>query len=238
LPYYKRWRRYYRRSDPAKFEKAREMRSNPTPAEEKMYNILYTQVVPKFPQCIFYRQSVQYGYTLDFYCPKLRLGIEVDGYVHDEQKQYDSQRDNNLARHGIDIFRFSNDNVLYNSQAVASDLCQIIGVRARHRGLTANHEYSTTTAQTPITATTLQTKSGCFIATATYGTPLAQEIKILRRFRDSRMEPNLIVRHFVTLYYNASPPLARVISRNKKMKAFVRLSLKPIIRLFASNNSA
>jgi hypothetical protein len=192
-------------------------------------------VVSKFPQCIFYRQSVQYGYTLDFYCPKLGLGIEVDGYVHDQQKQYDSQRDNNLARYDIDIFRFSNDNVLHNSQVVASDLCQIVGVRARHRGLTANHEYSTSPAQTLTTATTLQTKSSCFIATAAYCTPMAQEINTLRRFRDSRMEPNLILRHFVTLYYNVSPPLARVISGNKKMKAFVRLSLKPIIRLFETN---
>ena len=206
------------------------MRNNPTPAEAKMYDILYTQVVPKFPQCIFYRQSVQYGYTLDFYCPKLRLGIEVDGYVHDEQKRYDSQRDNNLARYSIDVFRFSNDDVLYNSQIVASDLCQIVGVRARHRGLIANSEYSTTTAQTPTTATTLQTKSECFIATAVYGTPLAQEIKILRRFRDSRMEPNVILKQVVISYYKISPPVARVIALSENVKAFFRLCLKPIIR--------
>jgi very-short-patch-repair endonuclease len=214
------------------------MRHNPTPAEAKMYEILYSEVVPKYPQCIFYRQSVQFGYTLDFYCPKLRLGIEVDGYVHDEQKQYDSERDNNLARYGIDVFRFSNDNVLYNSQVVASDLCQIVGVRARHRGLTANPEYSTSSAQTLTTATTLQAERGCFIATAAYGTPMAQEINTLRRFRDSIMEPNVILKHFATLYYKTSPPVAKVIARSKNMKAFVRLSLKPIIRLFETSNSA
>jgi len=102
---------------------------------------------------------------------------------------------------------------------------------------TNNYQESSKRTQTPTTATTLQTKSSCFIATAAYGTPMAQEIKTLRRFRDSRMESNLVARHFVTLYYNTSPLLARVISRNKKMKVFVRLSLKPIIRLLKSNDS-
>ena len=132
--FYSKRRRYYKRSSPAKFDKAAEMRKNPTRAEAKMYDILYSEVVPKYPQCIFYRQSVQFGYTLDFYCPKLRLGIEVDGYVHDEQKKYDYGRDNNLARHGIQIFRFSNDDVLYNTHVVASELCQIVEEKSSHRG--------------------------------------------------------------------------------------------------------
>jgi very-short-patch-repair endonuclease len=230
--FYSRRRRYYRRSDPAKFDKAYEMRHNPTPAEAKMYDILYSEVVPKYPECIFYRQSVQFGYTLDFYCPKLRLGIEVDGYVHDEQKQYDSRRDNNLARYGIQIFRFRNDDVLYNTHAVASDLCKIVEEKNSRRGFIAAPDDGTTTGQT------LQNKTSCFIATAAYGTPMAQEINTLRRFRDLSLESNLIGRHLVTLYYNTSPPLATVITRSKNMKAFVRLSLKPIIRLFEASNSA
>jgi very-short-patch-repair endonuclease len=206
------------------------MRHNPTPAEAKMYDILYSEVVPKYPQYIFYRQSVQFGYTLDFYCPKLRLGIEVDGYVHDEQKDYDYHRDNNLARHGIQIFRFRNDDVLYNTHAVASDLCQIVEEKNSRRGFIAAPDDGTTTGQT------LQNKTNCFIATAAYGTPMAQEIDTLRRFRDSKMEPNLIGRYLITLYYNLSPPLARVIARSKNMKALVRLNLKPIISFLESNN--
>jgi very-short-patch-repair endonuclease len=244
MPYYRR-RRYYRRSDPAKFDKAYEMRHNPTRAEAAMWDILRGQIRQRFPDQIFRRQYVQYGYIIDFYCPTLRMGIEVDGYVHDDQKKYDIRRDRRLARRGIHVFRFSNDNVLYNTQAVASDLCQIIEVRLRHRNYSANAvlenksaTQTPTTTQIPTTATTLQTERSCFIATAAYGTPMAQEINILRRFRDSRVKPNLIARHFVTLYYNASPPLARVISRNKKMKAFVRLSLKPIIHLVESSNSS
>ena len=76
----------------------------------------------------------------------------------------------------------------------------------------------------------------CFIATAAYGTPMAEEINTLRRFRDEVMEPNLLGKYFVTLYYDISPPLARVIARSKSMKAFVRLNLKPIIRSLESRS--
>jgi very-short-patch-repair endonuclease len=236
--YYKR-RRYYRRSDPAKFDKAYEMRHNPTRAEAAMWDILSGQIRQKFPDHIFRRQYVQYGYIIDFYCPTLRMGIEVDGYVHDDQKNYDIRRDNRLASNGIHVFRFSNDNVLYNTQAVSSDLCQIIEVRSRHRGYSANEILENTSAtqtaksaQSPTTATTLQSTSGCFIATAAYGTPTAREINILRKFRDLRMEPNVILKHFVILYYKMSPPVAKVISLSEDLKAFVRLCLKPIIYFF------
>lgn len=72
--------------------------------------------------------------------------------------------------------------------------------------------------------------AGCFIATAAYETSMASEINILRNFRDEKMEPNLVGRHLVTLYYTISPPIANIVARSQKMRAFVRLNLKPIIR--------
>lgn len=71
--------------------------------------------------------------------------------------------------------------------------------------------------------------AGCFIATAAYGTPMAVEIDILRDFRDERMEPNRLGRNLITLYYKVSPPIASIVARSQKMRAFVRLNLKPII---------
>ncbi|MCW4018324.1 MAG: hypothetical protein NWF00_06560 [Candidatus Bathyarchaeota archaeon] len=79
------------------------------------------------------------------------------------------------------------------------------------------------------------TSSNCFIATAAYGTPMAPEINILRQFRDLKMSPNLIGKYFIILYYFLSPPIARIISRNNDMRALVRFSLKPIVRLFRQN---
>ena len=215
-----RRRRYYKRSDPAKFEKAAEMRSNPTPAEVFMWEILRRQVYQSFPDYVFYRQSVQYGYILDFYCPRLRLGIEVDGYVHDDQKEYDYNRDNLLARHGIEVHRFSNDEVLHNPEQTSEKVYQTLKYKYDNppRGYEA--------------------RKGCFIATAAFGTPMAQEINVLRRFRDQKLEPNPIGERLVTIYYCTSPPLARIIARSKNMKKFVRVSLKPIIRIFDKRNSA
>lgn len=230
--YYRR-RRYYRRSAPSKFEKAIEMRNNPTQAEAAMWEILRREVYQNFPDHIFYRQSVKYGYILDFYCPTLRLGIEVDGYLHDKQQEYDYERDNALARHGIQIFRFNNDDVLNNTFVVASRLHQLIEEKKSDGGFIAAPVNKTTVGQT-----LQENRSNCFIATAAYGTPLAQEINTLRRFRDSKMEPNLIGRNLILLYYSLSPPLARVIARSKNMKAFVREALKPIIRSLESSTLA
>jgi very-short-patch-repair endonuclease len=196
------------------------MRNNPTPAEASMWEILRRQVYQNFPDYVFYRQSVQYGYILDFYCPRLRLGIEVDGYVHDDQKEYDYYRDNTLARHGIEVQRFSNDEVLYNPQLTNERIYQALKYKNEHppRGYTK--------------------RQGCFIATAAYGTSMAREINVLRRFRDQELEPNPIGERLVTLYYCTSPPLARIIARSKNMKKFVRISLKPIVRIFDKRNSA
>lgn len=71
----------------------------------------------------------------------------------------------------------------------------------------------------------------CFIATAAYGTPLAEEIMVLRRFRDTVLLPSKIGRRFVNWYYQVSPPLAKFISRFWLLKALVRLALWPVVRL-------
>jgi len=117
---------YYRHPiDPSKFQKAYEMRHNPTPAEERMWEILKYEVMPNFPNHIFRRQYVAYGYILDFYCPTLRIGLGIDGDVHDDQREYDEERDFNLARWGIHVFRTRNEDVFNNPQ-LAMQLSQII----------------------------------------------------------------------------------------------------------------
>ena len=215
------------------------MRNNPTQAEAKMYKILYSEVVSRYPEHKFYRQSVKCSkrgyYILDFYCPTLNLGIEVDGSIHDNRERYDEHRDAILANKNVQVFRFSNDDVLYDHQSVASRLCKIVQEKASNRGFIAAPSYRTNTSL--IIQEKTNSKSNCFIATAAYGTPLGQEINALRRFRDLSLEPNLIGRYLVTFYYKVSPPLAAVIARSKKMKAFVRLSLKPIVSFLKSRNT-
>jgi subtilisin family serine protease len=86
------------------------------------------------------------------------------------------------------------------------------------------------------TGTNEEHKPICAIATAAFGTPMAEKINTLRKFRDEELEPHLVGRHLVYLYYDISPPLARIITRSKNMKTFVRLNLKPIVRFIESRN--
>ena len=71
---------------------------------------------------------------------------------------------------------------------------------------------------------------GCFIATAAYGSYMADEVKILREFRDKYLLANSIGRKFVTgFYYRYSPPIAKYIAKYELLKAITRIILLPMI---------
>jgi hypothetical protein len=78
---------------------------------------------------------------------------------------------------------------------------------------------------------------GCFIATAAYGTDTAEEIDILREFRDIVLLPNSLGARFVSLYYQISPPIANFISRHEVLTRLVRLGfLDPVVRILNWNH--
>jgi len=70
---------------------------------------------------------------------------------------------------------------------------------------------------------------GCFIATAAYGTPMAQDIEVLRDFRDQYVLTNPMGEASVELYYITSPPIADFITDHPTLKPVVRAGLKPIV---------
>jgi hypothetical protein len=73
------------------------------------------------------------------------------------------------------------------------------------------------------------TVSPCFIATAAYGTPLASEISVLRRFRDRYLGSNALGRAFVDVYYTLGPKLAAIIRRDETLRAVSRGFLAPLV---------
>ena len=71
--------------------------------------------------------------------------------------------------------------------------------------------------------------AGCFIATAAYGTPMAEEIQVLREFRDGYLLINRPGQAFVSFYYQVSPPIAGFIDGYPALKPVVRAALVPAV---------
>lgn len=75
-------------------------------------------------------------------------------------------------------------------------------------------------------------KSGCFLATAAFGSTEEQEVQILRTWRDQFLVPNPVGQIVVQLYYRISPPLASWVYRSPGMRRLVRSFLRVFVRLF------
>ena len=71
----------------------------------------------------------------------------------------------------------------------------------------------------------------CFIATAAYGTPMAEQVRYLRAFRDQYLQTNEPGRWFVSQYYRYSPPLADYLRQHDDLRAVVRTALSPWVGL-------
>ena len=85
-------------------------------------------------------------------------------------------------------------------------------------------------AQTHTLAARFATLSGCFVATAAYGSPLAPELDGLRRFRDRALLTSAAGRAFVALYYAFAPSLADVIAGDERLRSAARALLSPLVR--------
>ena len=101
-------------------EKAQDNRRNMNRPEANLwYEILSNRKLLGYR---FYRQKPVLDYILDFFCPKLKFGIEIDGESHDEQVGYDKKRTLNLKEIGIKLIRYSNADVMCNLEGVYLDL--------------------------------------------------------------------------------------------------------------------
>jgi hypothetical protein len=74
--------------------------------------------------------------------------------------------------------------------------------------------------------------SGCFIATAAYGTPLANEVQVLRNFRDWTLMHSISGRVLTRIYYFISPSIAYFIYGSDVLRKSTRLLINPLVRFF------
>ena len=97
------------------------LRKNATDAEQKLWSILRSRRISGLK---FLRQYSVGPYILDFYCPKRRLAIEVDGGQHADRygQQHDAQRDSYLRELNIRVIRFWNNEVLQNIEGVGEKI--------------------------------------------------------------------------------------------------------------------
>ena len=101
-------------------EKRRLLRNNMTYCEK----IVWLHLRKRQLGYRFLRQySVDY-FVIDFYCPELKLAVELDGNVHEipEQKEYDEARQKYLEEFGIQFIRIKNEEYLGNPNKAFSKI--------------------------------------------------------------------------------------------------------------------
>jgi very-short-patch-repair endonuclease len=103
---------------------ARQMRKEPTNAEALLWTRLGNRQVDGLK---FRRLHIIQYFIVDFYCPKSKLVIEIDGPVHEVQEEYDQEREKILQELGYQVVRFKNSEVESNIDllvASISDYCR------------------------------------------------------------------------------------------------------------------
>ena len=90
---------------------AKELRNNSTKSEIKLWKYLKGKQMMGYD---FHRQRPIDEYIADFFCHKLKLVIELDGFTHrfEEVTQRDVKKENKLSEFGITVLRFSDDQVI------------------------------------------------------------------------------------------------------------------------------
>ncbi len=99
----------------------KELRKNQTDCERILWQKLRNRQVNHLK---FFRQYSFGSYILDFYCPEIRLAIELDGGQHmtAENKEYDQQRTSYLEANEVRVLRFWNTEALNNLEEVLTEV--------------------------------------------------------------------------------------------------------------------
>ena len=102
---------------------ARQLRQNLTPAEKMLWEALKNRQLNGLK---FRSQHPIASFIVDFYCPHHRLVIELDGAIHDRQREYDAAQTEKLNHLGYRVIRFDNQEVMSDLSSVLQQIVNAI----------------------------------------------------------------------------------------------------------------
>ena len=102
---------------------SRQLRGNMTDAERHLWAKVRMKQLKGYQ---FYRQKPIGDYIVDFFCPRIKLVIEIDGSQHfsDEMTEYDRIRNEYLRSLGLRVLRFTNTDVLTHIEGVIESIIE------------------------------------------------------------------------------------------------------------------
>ncbi len=104
-------------------QRSRQLRKSMTDAERHLWVKIRMKQLKGYQ---FYRQKPIGDYIVDFFCPRAKLVIEVDGSQHssDEMTEYDRIRDEHIRSLGLRVLRFTNTEVLTNIEGIIESIIE------------------------------------------------------------------------------------------------------------------
>ena len=116
----------------SKFKQLRQKLRNESPKAEI---ILWSQLKGgQLEGLKFIRQYGVGSYVIDFYCPKLKLAIEIDGDSHFQEgaEEYDKKRQKFIEQFGIKFLRVTNTDIYENLDGVIEEIIDITNQLKNH----------------------------------------------------------------------------------------------------------
>ena len=105
----------HKRTTPKIFSRAKQLHSEMTPAEHKLWSHLRAH---RMGDVHFRNQHAIGNYIVDFCAPRKKLIVELDGSQHLEQEEYDKERSAFLEAKGYRVLRFWNNDVVNDIESV------------------------------------------------------------------------------------------------------------------------
>ena len=100
------------------FQNAEVLRKNMTEAEK----VLWERLNKSQLGFRFKAQHPMDIFVADFYCHKFKLVVEIDGEIHQKQKEYDEGRTAEMENYNLKVIRFTNDQVLNDTDWVVEEI--------------------------------------------------------------------------------------------------------------------